>query len=637
MKQKWTHSHSDDLYHISRWGSPYFSVNKSGDLVFQDPDQPASSISLMRIVRECSERGLSTPVLIRFDNILDHRLNALRRAFSQAQETLDYAGEYRPAMPIKVNQQRHVIETLLRTENGDAPLILEVGSKPELIAGVSLMSSIPNPSKRLICNGYKDRAYIELAALAQAAGIHTTVVIDRYEEIHHFIARQKKGRPSPHIGLRIKLSSRGSGRWEASSGDESKFGLTLTQLEKAVRQLKDAGLNQHIHLIHYHIGSQITTIRAIREAAREAFHVFVGLKNEGLSNLCEVDIGGGLAVDYDGSGAHQAHSRNYSLEEYAKEVLSIAKEICSAHGVEEPTIITESGRSLVAHHSVLVFDVLSADPLKHKHPEEPAASSDGLLHDLWGLLEEVDVADPQSTMNRARDTISEARLAFSRGHLSLKALTHALRISEALERRLLLANEDDLNQASEDLLMVRQRETYYCNFSLFQSLPDMWAVDQLFPIVPIHRLDEEPTRHARLVDLTCDSDGAISQFINAGAPLDALPVHQLNDQPYYIGAFLVGAYQETLGDLHNLFGDTHVVHVNVTGENSYFVTSLVRGDRVDQVLSYVEYDAEDLVESVRAALEDKATSGELSFSEARRMLTSYEESLRAYTYLEGDE
>jgi arginine decarboxylase len=629
----WTVKDSLELYNVTGWGRDFFSINDAGH-VQVTPSGPASpKIDLKELVDDLRDRGLNLPLLIRFSDILRTRVEQLFGSFQQAIAENDYKGAYRGVYPIKVNQQRHVVEELIdygRPFN----LGLEAGSKPELLVALALQE---NPEALIICNGYKDKAYIETALLAQKLGRRVIIVVDRMAEVQTIIQASRDLSVSPTIGVRARLSTKGAGKWVESTGDRSKFGLTTTEMVETVERLRAEGMLDSLQLLHFHIGSQITAIRAIKDALREASRIFVELHQLG-ANMKYLDCGGGLGVDYDGSSTNFHSSVNYSLQEYAADVVTQVAEACNAKGVPHPDIVTESGRALTAHHSVLVFNVLDTNQMLVGHiPENLAKDEHRVIQQLYEPYQGVSRKNFQESYHDALTLKEEGITAFNLGILDLRARARVEQVFYATIEKILNIVRD-LPYVPDELQGLEKHlsDTYYCNFSLFQSLPDHWAVRQLFPTMPIDRLNKSPSRKAILADLTCDSDGKMDQFIDLRDVKHYLELHPLNGGPYYVASFLVGAYQEILGDLHNLFGDTDAVHVKLQGDD-YGVEHVVEGDSVAEVLSYVEYSKDDLMSRVRRAVEAALRDRRLTPAESGRLMRRYEEALEGYTYLTSND
>jgi arginine decarboxylase len=630
----WTVRDSIELYNVNGWGRDFFTINDAGNVEVTPAGPGSTRIDLKRLVDDLRSRGLRLPLLIRFSDILRTRVEQLCGAFREAINDNDYKGRYLGVFPIKVNQARHVVEELIeygRREN----LGLEAGSKPELLVALALQD---NPEALVLCNGYKDRAYIETALLAQKLGRKVIIVVDQIGEVDTIVAAARDLDIRPVIGVRARLSTRGAGKWVESTGDRSKFGLNAAEMIMAVEKLRTAGFLDCLQLLHFHIGSQITAIRAIKDALREASRVFVELHALG-ANMRYLDCGGGLGVDYDGSQTNFHSSVNYTLQEYAADVVSQIAEACDAKGVPHPDIVTESGRALVAHHSVLVFNVLGVNEmLIGQIPETVSEHEDRIIQSLWETWHGVSRKNFQEAYHDALQLKEEATTAFTLGVLDLKARARAEQLFYAtVEKILKIVRELEYVPDELEGLERQVSDTFYCNFSLFQSVPDHWAVRQLFPTMPIHRLDRPPQRRGVLADLTCDSDGKMDQFIDLRDVKHFLELHQPNGDPYFIACFLIGAYQEILGDLHNLFGDTDAVHVRLDEDGSYRVEHVVEGDSVAEVLAYVQYSKTDLIARVRRAAELALRDGRLTPAESGRLMRRYEEALQGYTYLTVDD
>lgn len=631
----WTTSDSLKLYNVPAWGAGFFSANAQGNVAVRPRGKAATGeIDMLELVKDLRRRGLRTPLLIRFSDILASRVKGLAGAFGRAMKEYEYEGSYRGVYPIKVNQQRHVVEEMV--EHGASLGIgLEAGSKPELLVA---LAHLDTPEALIICNGYKDRAYLETALLAQRLGRLPIIVIDRFRELDLLIKTASELGIRPHIGVRARLTARGAGKWVESTGDRSKFGLSPVELVSAVDRLRSEDMLDCLELLHFHIGSQITAIHAHKEALREASRIYVGLKQLG-AGLTKLDVGGGLGVDYDGSKTNFHSSMNYSVQEYANDVVSAVKEACDDSGIDTPDIVTEAGRSMVAHHSVLVFDVLGVNEVLPGGSPSPVAEDDHkVLHDLWNVWETVSRKNVQESYHDALQLREEATTLFSLGYLNLEVRARVEQLFGHCCGRILRILRD-LAYVPDDLADLEKElaDTYYGNFSVFQSAPDHWAVKQLFPTLPIHRLDEKPTRRGVFADLTCDSDGKIDKFIDQRDVKDTLELHAWDGAPYYIGVFLVGAYQEILGDLHNLFGDTDAVHVRLDDENGYQVDHVVEGDDVSDVLRYVQYDRNGLIERVRRAAELALRRGDMSLEDSALLRSRYKQALEEYTYLSRDD
>jgi arginine decarboxylase len=631
----WTVQDSLELYGVPAWGVGFFTINSAGHVAVRPRGNGGQEIDLLELVQDLERRGLRKPILIRFSDILAARVEGIAKGFERAMAEYGYKGNYRGVYPIKVNQQRHVVEEIV--QYGAAQKVgLEAGSKPELLVALALLDT---PEALIICNGYKDRAYVETALLAQRIGRTPYIVIDRPGEIDLVIKTSRELGIRPHLGIRARLSTRGAGKWVESTGDRSKFGLSAPEIVEAVDRLRTEDMLDCLELLHFHIGSQITAIRAHKDALAEASRVFVGLHELGARPRV-LDVGGGLGVDYDGSSTNFHSSMNYTVQEYANDVVSSIQEACDEAGVAHPDIVTEAGRAMVAHHSVLVFDVLGVQERSTGTRPAPLEENDPkVLHDLAEVYRTISKKNATEAYHDALQLKEEASTLFSLGYLDLKGRARLETLFwSCCEKIARVAREMDADSIPEELEPLEKglADTYYANLSVFQSMPDHWAVKQLFPIMPIHRLDEKPTRKGLFVDLTCDSDGKIDQFIDMHDVKDVLELHSWNGAPYYIAVFLVGAYQEILGDLHNLFGDTDAVHVTLADDGNYRVERVVEGDDVESVLSYVQYDRRALIEKVRLTIEEAARKGQISLEESARLRRRYEQGLGEYTYLARD-
>ena len=637
MKQeamvRWTRENAVDLYGIKNWGTDFFDISDKGEIVVRPlGSQNPASVSIMDLVNGLKERGLSFPVLLRFADVLASRIQQLYASFQDAISSLGYQGEYRGVYPIKVNQQQQVVAEIMEFgrpyHHG-----LEAGSKAELMAA---MAYTDDPEALIVCNGYKDEEFVDLALSSRKIGLQTILVIERPGEVPLILNRAAALRVRPRLGVRIKLSSRAGGHWDGSGGDRSMFGVNSAQLIEVLDQLRAGNMLDSLHMLHYHLGSQIPNIRNIKSALREACRFYVELVKEG-APMGLFNVGGGLAVDYDGSHTNFASSRNYTKQEYATDVVEEIMEAANEAGIPHPTIVSESGRATVAHHSVLVFNVLDAAKFQ---PCGPVEYDDADVPDVVSTLLEIrnhlTSKNFQEYYHDALDSRDQMRTLFEQGQLSLRHRAQAenvfweimCRVAQECEKSKYVPDElENIPAALSDL--------YYCNFSVFQSLPDSWAIGQLFPVMPVHRLNEMPTRHAIFSDITCDSDGKIDHFIDLHDIRHALPVHDLNDEDYFFGVFLVGAYQETLGDLHNLLGDTHVLHIRLGRDGQFEYTREIAGDTVADVLSYVEYDPREMVSRVRNLAEQAVRDGIISATDRRDIMQTYEDGMRGYTYFES--
>jgi arginine decarboxylase len=627
----WTIHDASELYEVPRWGNGYFSVNTAGHLQVHPTKEAGSAIDLKELVDRLQLRGISLPVLIRFTDILKHRLGDIYGAFQAAIAQNQYQGRYCCVYPIKVNQQRQVVEEVL---NFGRPYRfgLEAGSKPELLAVVALADN----ETPIICNGFKDAEYIETAMLAQKIGRNIIPVVEKYTELQLIIDTAQRFGVRPQIGMRVKLASRGSGRWQSSGGFRSKFGLTVTEIMRGLEELKAHGMADCLKLLHFHLGSQITNIRIVKGALNEAARVYTELAKLG-AGLNYIDVGGGLGVDYDGSQTNFESSMNYTLQEYANDVVYHIQSVCDEAGVAHPTIVSESGRAVVAYHSVLVFNVLGVSGFRdEKVPTAANPDWEQPLLDLFETYNHVNARNALEAFHDAQQALDMALSLFSGGYLPLEQRSLAENLFWAIATKLQRIAQS-MPEVPEDLQNLDEQlsDTYFCNFSLFQSIPDSWAVKQLFPVMPIHRLNEKPVSHAVLGDITCDSDGKLDRFVDRRDVKKTLPLHVVNGDSYYLGIFLVGAYQEILGDLHNLFGDTHAVHVSMDEHGAARLDTLIKGDTVREVLDYVEFDTEALLAKLRTDVESAVHAGHVDYEGAGRLLRFYEDGLHGYTYLEG--
>jgi arginine decarboxylase len=629
---RWTAADSEELYNVQGWGQGYFRVGDKGNLEMKPPGS-TSGIDLKALVDDLQRRGIALPILLRFTDLVKARLDMLVNAFQTAIKEYEYQGRYRGVYPIKVNQQRHLVEDLVRFSKPHH-LGLEAGSKPELMV---VLAMLEDPEAMVICNGYKDREYIEMAMLARKLGRNCIVVVEKSDEVDLVLDVSEKLGIEPVIGVRCKLGSKGTGRWQSSAGDRAKFGLTITEIVELVTKLKARNKLGILQLLHFHIGSQISAIRAIKAAMREATRVYTELARMG-APMRYMDVGGGLGVDYDGSNTNFGSSTNYTVQEYAYDVVVACRDACDNAGLPHPDIITEAGRAMVSHNSVLVFNVLGISHMvADQRPAQPAEEADDSLKELWDVYESITEKNLQEPLHDAQEIKEESLARFNLGLLTLEERAAIERMYWAISYKLWRTSKT-AQYPPEDIEPIEKAlaDIVYCNFSVFQSAPDAWAIGQLFPIMPIHRLSEEPTRRGVLADITCDSDGKIDKFIDRRDVKHVLEMHEPNGQPYYIGMFLLGAYQEILGDLHNLFGDTNAVHVsNIDGGLGYRIDHQVEGDAVKEVLEYVEYDRARLVERLRVAVESGIVNQRLSMEEGHYLIDTYTRGLEGYTYLQG--
>ena len=631
--RKWRIDDSSELYNINGWGLKYFSINEKGHVAVT-PREGYASVDLKEVMDELQVRDVTAPVLLRFPDILDNRIEKISKCFRQAAEEYGYSAKNFIIYPIKVNQMRPVVEEIV-SHGKKFNIGLEAGSKPELHA---VLATNIDDNALIICNGYKDVEFIELALLAQKMGRHIFIVVEKIHELVLIASVAKRLKIQPNVGIRIKLSSTGSGKWEESGGDQSKFGLNSSELLEALDILEKNKMTDCLKLIHFHIGSQVTKIRRIKNALREATQFYAQLSRLGY-NIDFVDIGGGLGVDYDGTRSSASESSmNYSIQEYANDAVSALVEVCKKNGLNQPNIITESGRSLAAHHSVLVFEVLETTSLPSwKESQEIGPDDHELARELYDIWDRLDHPRLFESWHDALQIREEALDLFSLGMLDLRTRAQIEKLFWSIAREVgELAST--LKHAPEELRKIARMlpDKYFCNFSLFQSLPDLWAIDQLFPIMPIQRLDEKPSRNCTIQDITFDSDGKIANFISPHGTVSSLPVHPVKDgEHYYIGVFLAGAYQEILGDLHNLFGDTNAVHISVHRDR-YEIDRVIDGETVADVLDYVAYNPKKLVRNVETWVSMSMRAGKITPEEGREFLSNYRSGLYGYTYLDKE-
>jgi arginine decarboxylase len=653
---RWTAAESSALYGIPDWGKGYVGVNAAGHAVVMPTKDNARQIDLHEVVEGLKERGIHTPVLLRFNDLLEHRLREIRKAFDDAMSDQSYAGGYSCVYPIKVNQQRHVCEQIANLAV-ELNFGLEAGSKPELLAVLGLSAVAGGPGVNgmpIICNGFKDSEFIETVILATKLGRNIIPVVEKFSELELIVKHAKNYGVRPKIGLRVKLSSRGAGRWESSAGARSKFGLFVSEVLKAVEYLKAHDMLDCLNLLHCHVGSQLYDIRVLKNAINELTHIYAELHRLG-AGLTMLDIGGGMGVDYDGSQSAWSSSINYSVTEYAADVVHRVKSVCDDAKVPHPMILSESGRAMVAYSSVLIMDVLgssrfeanpdlpSVEKAMKAETEVPQPVID--LLDAYQNLTDRNLMEAYHDATQARD---EAMSLFSLGYMSLPMRAAAEQLFWAIGHKLLdkASKRGDLPDELDDLPDALS-DIYFCNFSLFQSMPDSWAIEQLFPIIPIHRLNEKPGRRGILSDITCDSDGKIDHFVDKRIDKKALELHELREianlpnaadattqEPYYLAVFLLGAYQEILGDLHNLLGDTHAVHIKIDDDGQWDIEEVIEGDTVEEVLSYVQYDIADMKRSIRMDIEAASRQGRLTVAEGKSLLKFFDDGLEGYTYLE---
>ena len=629
--QKWSIEKAREVYNIREWGRGFFDINEKGSITVMPDKDKRRYIDLRELVEDLRIRGIGAPMLIRFTDILRKRIEEVQGAFAKALKEYDYKGKYYGVYPIKVNQSRQVVEDIVDF-GSEVNYGLEAGTKAELL--IALSSSL-NPKALTICNGYKDDEYIEMALWARKMGRQIFIVVEKPSEVDLIIKWSKSLKVKPLIGIRAKLTARGRGKWESSGGDKSKFGLFPSEILSAVEKFKTAGLQSCLKLLHFHLGSQITSIQSIKEALNESTRIFVELYKMGLP-MEYFDVGGGLAVDYDGSKTNFPSSANYTIEEYASDIISALVETCTEADIPTPNIISESGRALVAYHSVLILNILGSSQLVEETGKiEIDKDSHELVHSMKEIMDNLSLKNFQESYHDAMQIRDDSLTLFNVGILSLKDRAYIERLFwETCRRMAKIVNTLDYVPDEFENLDKFISDTYYCNFSVFQSLPDHWAVKQLFPICPIHRLKEEPTRVTTLADITCDSDGKIDQFIDLHDVKHTIELHEIGDKPYYLGVFLVGAYQEALGDLHNLFGDTNIVHISVTGQERYRIERIIEGDTVKDVLGYMQYQKRDIMNAIRRDIEDAIDDNRITIRDSARILRFLDDGLEGYTYLE---
>ena len=648
-QKSWKIEDSKKLYHIQGWGEPYFSINPAGNVTVYPQGDRGKALDLFELVESLGKRNLGLPMLIRFSDILEDRIERLNNCFNQAIANYHYPSTYQGVFPIKCNQHRHLVKDLVRFGK-PYKFGLEVGSKPELTIALAMLEPTAkkgqeNSEALLICNGYKDEQYIGTALLASKLGQKPIMVIEQMAELSLAIEVSLNLGIEPVLGVRAKLSTRGTGRWGNSTGEGSKFGLTIPEILEVVQQLQASQMLHCLQLLHFHIGSQISSIGVIKDAIREASQVYVQLIKLGAA-MGYLDVGGGLAIDYNGSKTNFPASKNYDMQNYANDIVALVKETCEENNVAVPVLVSESGRAIAAHQSVLVFDVLGSSEIRTQPPQLVGEQQHLIIRNLWETYESISEDNYQEAYHDAIAFKEEAIGLFNFGYLSLTARASAEHLYWACCGKILAItrHQEYVPDELEDLEKI-MASIYYVNLSVFRSAPDSWAINQLFPIMPIHRLDEEPTQRAILADLTCDSDGKINQFIDLHDVKDVLELHPLRNNskfkiqnsklshaPYFLGMFLVGAYQEIMGNMHNLFGDTNVVHIQMTPQ-AYEIKHIVKGDTVTEVLGYVQYDGEDLVETIRRRVEQALRQKKITLEESQLLLQNYEDSLRNYTYL----
>jgi len=622
----WTTKQSIDLYNVAHWGDGYFSVNGSGELVVHPGASPDVSVSLPEVVSLAHQQGLSLPLLVRFSGILHHRVQSLQEAFANAIEQHGHQARYTPAYPIKVNQQHSVVQELLASSNNG--LGLEVGSKPELMAVLAMSPA----GGTIICNGYKDREYFRLALIAHALGHHVYIVIEKLSELTQVIRESRSLGIRPSLGVRLRLASLGKGKWQNTGGEKSKFGLSAGELLKVIETLKSEAMLENLEMIHFHMGSQISNIRDIEAGMQEGVRYYAELHRNGADIKC-INVGGGLGVDYEGTRSRSFCSINYSVKEYADTIVRVLSGICKAEDLRFPDLVSESGRALTAHHAMLLTNVLETERIPGGSTDSLSGESDPNLRELWSILSGDESKSAIEAYDDASDQMDELLKQFGRGELTLSLRAQAENIYYAICQKVLqgLNPDNHEHQKLAERLNERMADKYFLNFSLFQSLPDSWAIDQVFPIMPLQRLNERPLRRATIEDITCDSDGRIDLFPKSDGLSATVPMHEPRPgESYLVGFFMLGAYQEILGDMHNLFGDTDSVHIRVDESGNFAITDPLRGDSVDHVLSLVHFKPG----WMREVYARKVGGSDLDADTRARYLQELEDGLTGYTYLE---
>ena len=618
-----------DLYWLNRWGEDYFQINNEGHIIIR-PEKLQESVNLYELVKSLIKRGINPPILFRFDGIVRDRINCIYSAFKTAIKEYEYKNSYQLAYPVKVNQQRHVVETIRKAANNHI-LSLEVGSKPEL---VGILSIHDKEEALLLCNGYKDEEYIELALLSKKIGRRPIIIIEQFYELKFVLNIAKKLDIEAEIGLRIKPHSKGSGKWASSGGELAKFGLTNDEISMAIKELKNAKKEHWLKLLHFHVGSQITSIIPFKKAVREASRIYVEIAKK-CPSLSFFDVGGGLAIDYDGTKTTADCSMNYTIEQYARDVVYTIGTICNEENLPHPVIISESGRAIVAHHSILVTEVIdvSTTEIALENINIPPTKEE-ILQEMYDIYTSITPENALEALHDSADLKENAVEKFIQGDISLEERAYAEKTFRRLSAKVLTMGKqmkyipEEIEKLDDKLLDI-----YFCNFSLFQSLPDAWAIQQLFPIMPIHRLDSTPNRKATIVDLTCDSDGTINNFVHPKKSSNWIPLHNFDGTPYFLGIFLIGAYQETLGGLHNLFGDTNAVHVDIDEEGNWEIVEEIEGDTIHQILGYVQYQKDDLMANIRRSIEKALKNNKLTIEESVHLKRKYKQALESYTYI----
>ncbi|MGK7923421.1 MAG: biosynthetic arginine decarboxylase [Trichodesmium sp.] len=639
QKKLWTIEDSEKLYRILGWGNPYFAINSAGHITVSPKGDLGGSIDLYELVESIKQRNIGLPLIIRFSDILEDRIERLNACFAKAIARYKYKNTYRGVFPVKCNQHSHLVKEVVKFGKSHK-FGLEAGSKPELLIAIATLNTT---DALIICNGYKDREYIETAILAQRLGKTPIIVIEQVKEVELVIEASRKLKIKPIVGVRVKLSTKGIGRWAGTTGDRAKFGLNIPEIIQVVNQLKKADILDSLQLLHFHVGSQISSISVIKDAIREGSQIYVELSQLG-ANMKYLDVGGGLAIDYDGSKTNFYASKNYDMQNYANDIVAEIKEACEEKNILPPILVSESGRAVVSHQSVLIFDVLGVSQVPKEEPIIINQDDHLILHNLYETYQSINKNNYQEAYHDAIQFKEESISLFNFGYLSISDRAKVEQLYWGCFRKIqeILKDSEYVPDDLEEMEKI-MASIYYINLSVFQSAPDSWAINQLFPIMPIHRLDEEPNERAILADLTCDSDGKIDQFIDLRDVKSLLELHPLKVsnqsskfpsvfEPYYLGMFLGGAYQEIMGNLHNLFGDVNVLHIKLT-PSGYKIEQVVKGDTMTEVLSYVQYDSDGLIESIRCQTEQALQEEKITIKESRMLLQNYENSLSSYTYL----
>jgi|TARA_B100000524_G_scaffold97495_1_gene46432 arginine decarboxylase len=629
VKSNWSIQDSEELYGLKKWGKPYFNINDIGHIIVSPQNNKDKALNLFKLVQNLEKRNLNLPLLVHFPDIIEDRIEQLNNCFAKAMVRYSYDGSYQGVFPIKVNQQRHIVESIVnygyKHKYG-----LEVGSKPELLIA---LAQLKNSNSLLICNGYKDKKYVETAVIAYHLGYNILIVVEQLSEIYLVADVVLEHGIKPNLGIRAKLSAKGDSRWADSAGDRAKFGLSVTEIICALDQLRKSEMLTKLKLLHFHIGSQISAIATIKDALSEASQIYV--------NLCQLgapmeyfDVGGGLGIDYDGSNTNFPASKNYSMQNYANDVVAAIKTACNNNDIEVPVIVSESGRSVASHQSILIVNVLGIDKIEEFNDTIEIENCHTLVQEILEIYVSINETNFQEAYHDVLQLKQEIESLFSFGYLSLYERGKAEGLFwKCCHKIKNILQKVDLEVDELDNLHQLLLSTYYCNFSVFQSLPDNWSIDQLFPIMPIHRLTERPTELGTLADLTCDSDGKVSRFIGYQNVKPHLELHSWNkNEPYYLGFFLTGAYQEILGSLHNLFGDTNAVHIKLD-QNGYHIESIIKGDSVAEVLKYLEYNSRDMIKSMHKKTQNAFKNRQITFKESQLFLKYYKDALYNYTYL----